>query len=153
MDGCLCGIELAGSFICCQEVIVIGILIITHASLGKELIGAAEFILGGLEKVEAMAVEAGNDPDALQQRLKKSIARLSNGDGVLILTDMFGGTPNNISLSYLEPGKVEVVTGVNLPMLIKAVSERSKCGLEKLASKVGEAGREAISSAGELLAS
>ena len=132
---------------------MIGILIITHASLGKELIGAAEFILGSLEHVEAMAVEAGHDPGILQQRLKKSIERLSNGDGVLILTDMFGGTPNNISLSYLEEGAVEVVTGVNLPMLIKAVSDRGKYSLGELASKVGQAGREAISSAGELLAS
>ena len=132
---------------------VTGILVITHASLGKELIGAAEFILGRLERTEAMAVEAGHDPGTLQQKLKKSIDRLANGDGVLILTDMFGGTPNNISLSYLEEGRVEVVTGVNLPMLIKAVTERSTCSLQELASRVGKAGREAISSAGELLSS
>jgi PTS system mannose-specific IIA component len=132
---------------------VIGILVITHASLGKELIGAAEFIMGSQERVEAMAVEVGHDPKVLQQKLKRSIDRLSNGDGVLILTDMFGGTPNNISLSYLEEGKVEVVTGVNLPMLIKALTDRGKNGLAELASKVSQAGREAISSAGELLAS
>ena len=128
-----------------------GILIITHARLGQELIGAAEFILGSLEKVEHLAVEANLNPESLSQKIKKSLARLSTGRGVLILTDMFGGTPNNIALSFLSEGEVEVVTGVNLPMLIKAVTERDKHDLVALASEACRAGREAIASAGELL--
>ena len=128
-----------------------GILIITHARLGQELIGAAEFILGSLEKVEHVAVEANHSPEMLSQKIKKGISRLSNADGVLILTDMFGGTPNNIALSFLEEGKVEVVTGVNLPMLIKAVTERGRHDLNGLGREACRAGKEAIASAGELL--
>ncbi len=128
-----------------------GILIITHARLGQELIGAAEFILGGLEKVEHLAVEANVNPETLSQKIKKSLGRLSKDHGVIILTDMFGGTPNNIALSFLKEGEVEVVTGVNLPMLIKAVTERGKHDLDSLARQVCRAGREAIASAGELL--
>lgn len=130
---------------------MIGILVITHAQLGHELLGAAEFILGKLERVEALSVEANLDPDKIRKEIARGVKRLAESDGVLILTDMFGGTPNNVSLAFLEEGKVEVVTGVNLPMLIKAATCRQDAQLSQLAAQVAHAGREAISVAGELL--
>ena len=130
---------------------MIGILVITHAQLGHELLGAAEFILGKLERVEALSVEANLDPEKIRKEIARGVKRLAEPDGVLILTDMFGGTPNNVSLAFLEEGKVEVVTGVNLPMLIKAATSRQDTSLPQLAAQVAQAGREAISVAGELL--
>ena len=128
-----------------------GILIITHAKLAMELLGAAEFILGRLEKVETLSIEADNNPQQMERQLARAVERLKEPDGVLILTDMFGGTPNNISLTLLESNKVEVVTGVNLPMLIKAATSRKGQSLSQLAAEVCRAGQEAISVAGELL--
>ena len=130
-----------------------GILVITHARLGRELVNAAEFILGKIENLETMAVEGTPDPDHLKRGLSTCLERLNKGQGVLVLTDMFGGTPNNISLAFLKPGHVEVITGVNLPMLIKAATARSKHDLSQLSKMVGQAGRGAISVASEILSS
>ena len=131
---------------------MIGLVIISHARLARELVNAAEFILGKIEQVETVAVEANLEADHLRRLLTGALEKANKGDGVLILTDMFGGTPNNISLAFLEPDKVEVVTGMNLPMLIKAATARQGKGLEDLARVVCEAGKGAISVAGELLA-
>ena len=128
-------------------------MVISHARLGSELVGAAEFILGKIERVRTLSVEAGQDPNQIIKDLGRAVDELKAPDGVLILTDMFGGTPNNISLPFLEPGRVEVVTGVNLPMIIKAATSRKDITLPELASQVCRAGRDAISSAGELLSS
>ena len=130
---------------------MIGLVLITHAQLGKELINASEFILGKLENTASVAVDGSPDADRLHTQLEKAIKQVDDGDGVLILTDMFGGSPNNVSLAFLEDGKAEVVTGVNLPMVIKAATSRKDTGLEKLAQMVSEAGRDSISVAGELL--
>ena len=132
---------------------MIGILVITHAKLGRELVNAAEFILGKIENIETMSVEGNPELEYLRRTMETSIERLSKDAGVIILTDMFGGTPNNISLAFLETGKVEVVTGVNLPMLVKAATARAKNDLATLAKMVGQTGRGAISVAGEILAS
>jgi PTS system mannose-specific IIA component len=132
---------------------MIGLLIITHARLGRELVNAAEFILGRIENIETLSVEGSIELDYLRRLMEDSIGRLQKGSGVLILTDMFGGTPNNISLAFLETGRVEVITGVNLPMLIKAATARNKNDLSALAHMVGQSGRGAISVAGEILAS
>jgi PTS system mannose-specific IIA component len=131
---------------------MIGILLITHGLLGRELLLSAEFILGAIEAVETLAVEANADTDSLRKELKKAIDRLGGKNGkVLILTDMFGGTPNNVSLVFLGKNRVEVVTGVNLPMLIKAATSRKNHDLPELARLVCQAGRDAISVAGELI--
>jgi PTS system mannose-specific IIA component len=130
---------------------LIGLIIISHARLASELLSAAEFILGKIEKVEAIDILATPDPDNLEHRLARSVKKLKDPDGVLILTDMFGGTPNNVSCALLEKDKVEVVTGVNLPMLIEAATSRKKSTLEKLAVKVSEKGQKAINAAGVLL--
>lgn len=128
-------------------------MVVTHARLGQELVGAAEFILGKVEGLEALSVEANHEPSQIRDNLASALSRLSNPDGVLVLTDMFGGTPNNTSLAFLEKDKVEVLTGVNLPMIIKALDGRKQLSLSELASQVCQAGKEAISVAGEILGS
>ena len=109
--------------------------------------------MGNIEQAVSLGVTAGQDAAEIGGRLSKAVAQVDQGEGVLILTDMFGGSPNNISLTLLDEGKVEVVTGVNLPMIIKAVNTRKDRGLAELAKAVCETGRNAISVAGELLAS
>ncbi|BEQ15093.1 PTS sugar transporter subunit IIA [Desulfoferula mesophila] len=130
---------------------MIGLVIITHARLGRELLSAAEFILGKVEQSASVSVESNTAADSLHARLEEAIAKVDSGQGVLILTDMFGGSPNNISLAFLEEGRREVVTGVNLPMLIKAATSREGTDLGRLAHTVCEAGRDSISAASELL--
>lgn len=132
---------------------MIGLVLITHGHLGRELVNAAELILGGIEQVECVAIEPSLAPEKLHKLLSKAIGLVNKGDGVLILTDMFGGSPNNISLAFLQEGQVEVATGVNLPMLIKAATSRQNGTLAELARAVGEAGRSSISVAGEILSS
>jgi len=132
---------------------VIGLVLITHGRLGRELINAAEIILGRIDKVECISIEPNLEPESLHRMLVKAMDKVNHGSGVLILTDMFGGTPNNISLAFLEQDKVEVVTGVNLPMVIKAATAREGKGLAELARLVGDSGRDSISIAGEILTS
>jgi PTS system mannose-specific IIA component len=129
-----------------------GILIISHAKLGRELVNAAEFILGKIDNLETISVEGIPELEQLRRSLSGSLERLEKGQGVLILTDMFGGTPNNISLAFLKAGQVEVVTGVNLPMLIKAATARIKSDIRQLGVLVGKTGQGAISVASEILA-
>lgn len=107
--------------------------------------------MGKIKNVEAIDILATTDPDSLEQRLARSVKKLKDPDGVLILTDMFGGTPNNVSCALLEKDKVEVVTGVNLPMMIEAATTREDNTLEILAVKVSEKGQNAINAAGALL--
>ncbi|MCF8041271.1 MAG: PTS sugar transporter subunit IIA [Desulfarculaceae bacterium] len=130
---------------------MIGLVIITHARLGRELVSAAEFILGKVEQAATVSVDSNTAAESLHTRLEAAIAKVDSNQGVLILTDMFGGSPNNISLAFLEEGRHEVVTGVNLPMLIKAATSREGTSLDKLAHTVCEAGRDSISVASELL--
>ncbi|MFH1059844.1 MAG: PTS sugar transporter [Pseudomonadota bacterium] len=130
---------------------MIGLVLISHARLARELVNAAEFILGRIEQVETVSVEANLDANHLRRLLTGALEKVDKGQGALIITDMFGGTPNNISLAFLDPGKIEVVTGMNLPMLIKAATARSGKSLEDLARVVCDAGRGAISVAGEIL--
>lgn len=130
---------------------MIGLVLITHAHLGRELINAAEFILGKIEASSSVAVEAQMDSEMVSNQLKQAIKAVDHGHGVLVLTDMFGGTPNNISLTFLDRDKVEVITGVNLPMLIKAATSRQDKTLSQLAAQVAEAGQGAITVAGEFL--
>jgi len=132
---------------------VIGIIVITHARLGRELVNAAEFILGKIEQIETISLEPQSKTDLLSAQLEAAQAKVDGGQGVLILTDMFGGTPNNISLAYFDEGKVDVVTGVNLPMVIKAATSRQGKALAELSRAVRQAGHDSISAASELLAS
>ncbi|MBI5252108.1 MAG: PTS fructose transporter subunit IIA [Desulfomonile tiedjei] len=131
---------------------MIGILLLTHAGLGQQFIDTARLIgLNSEDSLLALSIDPGQPPELLREQVAKSIKSVSRGNGVLILTDLFGGTPTNLSLSFLEDGKVEVVTGLNLPMIIKAVNSRKDSDLRTLAKLAAEAGKENIYLAGEFL--
>ena len=130
---------------------MIGLLIVTHCDLGKEFLNAAEFIVGRVEAVDVVSITQTSDSEEIRKTIEEKIAILNNGKGVLILTDMFGGTPSNLSLSFLKEEMVEVITGVNLPMVIAIAQNRSDMDLGKLAEKAQEAGKMSISLAGNLL--
>jgi len=131
---------------------MVGILIVTHGELGLQFINTARLI--GLESeqgVAALSIDPTQSPDFIRQQVADAIESVRRDNGVLILTDLFGGTPANISLSFLEDGKVDVVTGINLPMIIKAINSRSDHNLDTLSTLVAEAGKENIYRASETL--
>jgi PTS system mannose-specific IIA component len=131
---------------------MIGVLIATHGNLGSELIKAAEMIHGAMKLVTHVSVSQDKGVEEIKKEISVGIKKLDQGQGVLILTDLFGGTPSNLSLSFLKPGKVEVVTGVNLPMLLKMteIQDSSKT-LEEFAHCLKEYGIKNISLASEIL--
>jgi len=131
---------------------MIGIVIVTHSQLGDALIEAAEFIIGKRpEALVSVSIDLNESADVLRGKIAKGIKKVKSKDGVLILTDMFGGTPSNLSYSFLEEGKIEVISGVNLPILIRAANKRSKVNLTKLAVKLEAFGKKSISLASGLL--
>jgi PTS system mannose-specific IIA component len=130
---------------------MIGLLIVTHCDLGREFLNAAEFIVGRMEAVEVISITQTSNSEKIRKMIEDKISVLNKGKGVLILTDMFGGTPSNLSLSFLKDEMVEVLTGVNLPMVIAIAQNRSRMGLNELAEKAQEAGKMSISLAGNLL--
>lgn len=129
---------------------MIAIVIVTHGLLGQELLKTAEFIVGSLDACVSVSINGVKGPDSLRNSIDQAIKSVDKGGGVLILTDMFGGTPSNLSLSFLEEGKVEVLTGVNLPMLLKAVQVR-KSPLAEAAQLISEQARKSIAVAGAIL--
>jgi PTS system mannose-specific IIA component len=132
---------------------VIGVVVVTHGQLATELLNAAEAIVGDLPRFAAVSIGWHDDMDDARDEIRQAVARLQGEGGVLLLTDMFGGTPTNLGLSFVEPDRVEVVTGVNLPMLIKLSSLRSSQDLLAVARELRETGRNAIHVASDLLRS
>ncbi|UCH01076.1 MAG: PTS fructose transporter subunit IIA [Deltaproteobacteria bacterium] len=130
---------------------MIGLLIISHGRLAKEILEAAEFIVGAVEAVECISIDAMKDSKRLRDMIKKKIDALDQGQGVLILTDMFGGTPSNVALSFLQKDTVEIVTGLNLPMVIAIAQNRKGHSLAEIADMAKTAGKRSISLASELL--
>lgn len=130
---------------------MIGVLITTHGNLGNELIKAAELIKGPLTGVLHVSTDESKGVEDLKKEIGNAIKKLDKGKGVLILTDLFGGTPSNISLSFLKEGKVEVVTGVNLPMMLKLSDEKAEMSLNEYACLIKEYGKKNISLASEIL--
>ena len=130
---------------------MIGVLITTHGNLGNELIKAAELIKGKLEGVSSVSVDQKKAMEEIKKEISSSIKKLDRGQGVLILTDLFGGTPSNISLSFLKEGKLEVVTGVNLPMMLKLYDKRQEMNLKEFAFYIKDYGRKNIYLASEVL--
>ena len=130
---------------------MIGLLIVTHCDLGKEFLNAAEFIVGRMEAVEVVSITQTLESEEIRKMIEEKISILNRGKGVLILTDMFGGTPSNLSLSFLKEEMVEVLTGINLPMVIAIAQNRANMDLGELAEKAQEAGKMSISLAGNLL--
>ena len=130
-----------------------GIVIVTHGQLGDALIGAAEFILGRRpEAVESISIDLSENAEKLRAKIAQGIKEVQGQKGALILTDMFGGTPSNLSYSFLEEGRVEVLSGVNLPILIQAVNLRKKdIELGQLAADLEVFGKKSISLASGIL--
>jgi PTS system mannose-specific IIA component len=127
-------------------------VIVTHGQLASEFLAAAEMIVGQVKHIAAVSIGWHDDVEAAREEIERAIKHVSEGRGVLILTDMFGGTPTNITSMYLAEGEVEVVTGVNLPMVIKLASQSEPDSLAEVARRVRDQGREGIYLAGELLA-
>lgn len=129
-----------------------GIIIVSHGDYGSAILRTAEFILGPVSDCSSISVDAAHEVSETVRRLDDAAQRLDKGAGVIILTDMFGGTPTNLALSLLGNHKVEVVTGVNLPMLLKVCTSRGT-PLDELARQAGEAGMRGIVVAGDMLRS
>ena len=129
---------------------MIGLLLVAHAGLAGELLNAAEMIAGKIELAEAIGIGTADQVDAIREAMAGAIGKVGT-DGVIIMTDMFGGTPSNMGLSFLEENRVEVLTGVNLPMVIKFAADRGKYGVAELAEILKKCGRESISVAGDYL--
>jgi PTS system mannose-specific IIA component len=130
---------------------MIGLLIVTHSNLGREIINAAEFIVGRLEAADTVSITETTDSEGIHRMIQKKVEALDRNQGVLILTDMFGGTPSNISLSFLKEGQIEVLSGVNLPMVLAIARNRSDATLSEVAKTAEEAGKMSISLASKLL--
>ena len=132
---------------------MIGIVIVTHSRLGDALIGAAEFIIGNRpEAMESVSIDLNENTDKLRSKIAQGIKKVQGQEGILILTDMFGGTPSNLSYSFLEEGHIEVLSGVNLPILIQAASLRDKnMKLDELAASLEIFGKKSISLASGIL--
>ena len=131
---------------------MVGIVIVAHGNLSQEFINTTELITGdGISNITGISIHPDDSAKKVADKITSSIKEVDSGDGVLILTDMFGGTPSNISLSFLEAGKVEVVSGVNLPMLVHIAFNREGVSLEELGLTLQNMGRENISLASEIL--
>lgn len=123
----------------------------THGQLANELLAAAEMIVGEVNHITAVSIGWHDDVDAAREQIERAIERVDSGEGVLILTDMFGGTPTNLAASFLGRANIEIVTGVNLPMIIKLASQQRGETLRSLSSRVRDEGRQHIYIASEIL--
>lgn len=127
-------------------------VIVTHGQFASELLAAAEMIIGSISHITAVSIGWHDDVEAAHNEIERAITRVTQGLGVLLLTDMFGGTPTNIASMFLAEGEVEVVTGVNLPMVVKLASQAEEESLGVVARRVCDQGRDGIYLAGDLLA-
>jgi PTS system mannose-specific IIA component len=130
---------------------VIGVVVVTHGQLATELLNAAEMIVGDLPQFAAVAIGWHDEVNDAREDIEQAIERVRGNEGVLLLTDMFGGTPSNLGLTFLEADRLEVITGVNLPMLIKLASLQGSQDLLAVAREMREHGRTAIRVASDLL--
>ena len=130
---------------------MIGVVVVTHGQLASELLNAAETIVGDLPRFAAVSIGWHEDTEDARGEIQQAIGRVEQGAGVLILTDMFGGTASNLAMSFLSQGQVEVITGVNLPMLIKLANLAEQSDLLASAREMREHGRNAIWVASDLL--
>ena len=128
-----------------------GLLVVTHGKLALELEKAARRIVGEVAAMASISLDWDDDVVDARRRIEEGIGRVAVDGRVLILTDMFGGTPSNVALSLLEPGKIDVVTGVNLPMLIKFANLQALDGFDETVRRIAQQGRDAIQVASEVL--
>ena len=130
---------------------MIGILIVTHQELAEALLSVWDLILGRQEGIAAVSLDPSAAPEVSRQQIQRGLSQVNDGNGVIILTDMLGGTPSNLTLSFLQEGKVEVVTGVNLPMLMKLAHIRDQQDLREAALTLKQSGQKGIAVASEVL--
>jgi PTS system mannose-specific IIA component len=129
----------------------VGGVIVSHGQLARELLAAAEMIIGPITHITSVSIGWHDDVGVASEEISRAISHVNEGNGVLLLTDMFGGTPTNIASMFLVEGKVEVVTGVNLPMVIRLATQTEPESLSEIAKRVLAQGQEAIYAAGDLL--
>jgi mannose PTS system EIIA component len=129
----------------------IGGVVVSHGQVANELLAAAEAVVGDLTHITAVSIGWHDDVEMAKNEISRAIDEVSQGAGVLLLTDMFGGTPTNISAMFLKEGEIEIVTGVNLPMVIKFASVNREASLLEIAREVEDQGKEAICLASVLL--
>jgi PTS system mannose-specific IIA component len=130
---------------------MIGILLVTHGRLADELVSALEHVVGGQEKIATVCIGPEDDMEKRRAEILESITKTDDGGGVILLTDMFGGTPSNLAISVMDKANVEVIAGVNLPMLIKLASVRTNNSIDEAAQAAQDAGRKYINIASQLL--
>jgi len=130
---------------------MIGVVVVTHGQLATELVNAAETIVGDLPRFAAVSIGWHDAVELAREEIAQAVTRVDSGSGVIVLTDMFGGTPSNLAITFLAEGRVEVVTGVNLPMLLKLAGTREVTDLRELARRIREDGRTGIWVASDLL--
>jgi len=131
---------------------MIGGVIVTHGQLASELVSAAEMIVGEIDHITAVSIGWHDDVDVAREQVAEAIKQVGTGSGVILLTDMFGGTPTNIAATFLGEASVEVVTGVNLPMVIKLATQDKDQGLAELAQRIRDQGQQQIYLASDILA-
>jgi len=130
---------------------MIGVVVVSHGRLSRELVAAAEHVVGTQKRFRAITIEADDNIEARREEIRDTAKACDDGSGVVILTDMFGGTPSNLAISVMTPGKIEVIAGVNLPMIIKLAEVRDQVTLDEAAETAAEAGRRYINIASDLL--
>ncbi len=130
---------------------MIGIVLVTHGKLANEFSNALEHVVGPQQQIVSIAIGANDDMEKRRLDILDAVEEVDSGKGVVILTDMFGGTPSNLAISIMLPGKIEVLAGVNLPMLIKLASVRQECDIKLAIEAAKDSGRKYINVASELL--
>ena len=131
---------------------MIGMVLVTHGRLAEEFIAALEHVVGPQTRIAAVCIGPDDDMEKRRQDILNCVAQVDGGSGVVLLTDMFGGTPSNLAISVMDKAKIEVIAGINLPMLIKLASLRQTEGIERAVLGAQEAGRKYINVASQLLA-
>ena len=132
---------------------MIGLVLVTHGRLAEEFRNAVEHVVGPQQSFETVSIGADDDMEQRRRDIVQAVAKADTGSGVIILTDMFGGTPSNLAISVMEPGRIEIIAGVNLPMLIKLSSVRKAGDMANALNEAQNAGRKYINVASQLLTS
>ena len=132
---------------------MIGLVLVTHGSLATEFVVAMEHVVGPQQQIETICIGPEDDMEVRRADIASAVARVNDGSGVILLTDLFGGTPSNLAISLLKAGEIEVIAGINLPMLIRLESARNVMDVRQAVAAAREAGQKYISVASELLGS
>lgn len=130
---------------------MIGLILVTHGDLAQEFVAAMEHVVGKQDRIVPVCIGPNDDMEARRSEIADAIKEVNDGSGVIVLTDLFGGTPSNLAISLMERGRIEVIAGINLPMLIRLESARRKMGVAAAVAAAREAGRKYISVASEVL--